>query len=551
MILATFWTSVLGVVAFILILSLIVLIHEGGHFIFARRAGILCYEFSIGMGPLIWSKKIGETMYSIRAIPIGGYVSMAGEEVESDPLLGCDECQFILKNGKVKQIIIDKKSHQYDDLDIYKVIKYDLIGTKEETPGELFLTVESEDGVQTTYEVLPNAAITYTKKQTLQIATYNRNFSNKTVGQRFLSVFAGPMMNFVLAIVLFFIIGLVQGYPDASITTISNVEKNTPAYNAGLRDGDTILYIGNETDVPESMYFDEWADISYALDNISKGNIKGYEYQGFVNVIYKRGETIHTTKAYPYVFIQGIQLALQVNDNNNDLIVGEYLNNNKDSLAYKAGLRKGDRIVSVDGQKLADRQALLAYFNSADSQEDFTYEIEYVKEGASSVTKTTIDGYSNNVLIDQGGTPTKVQLYITAEYKTNVVKLLYMPFVQTGDAALLIFRTLGALITDKSVGISDLSGPIGILDATVKITSQGTLSLVSWAAIISVNLGFMNILPVPALDGGRLAFIAYEAITKKKPSPKVENRIHTIGFVILMIFFVFVSLGDVIKLIFK
>ena len=99
-----FWQVVLGIIVFILILGLIVLVHEGGHFFFAKRAGILCYEFSIGMGPLLWQKKIGETSYSIRLIPIGGFVSMAGEEIEMNPLTGYNFVKLHIEDGKVVEI---------------------------------------------------------------------------------------------------------------------------------------------------------------------------------------------------------------------------------------------------------------------------------------------------------------------------------------------------------------------------------------------------------------------------------------------------------------
>ena len=96
-----FWTYVIGIFVFALILGIIVLLHEGGHFIMAKRAGIMCYEFAIGMGPVIYQKKKGETVYSFRAIPIGGFVSMAGEEVESNILKGYHRCQLIVNNGIV------------------------------------------------------------------------------------------------------------------------------------------------------------------------------------------------------------------------------------------------------------------------------------------------------------------------------------------------------------------------------------------------------------------------------------------------------------------
>ena len=120
-----------------------------------------------------------------------------------------------------------------------------------------------------------------------------------------------------------------------------------------------------------------------------------------------------------------------------------------------------------------------------------------------------------------------------------------MPFVQTGESFTMIFKTLGALFTDSSVGVDDLSGPVGIFDLLKNATKNGTLF--TWAAIISVNLGFMNLIPLPALDGGRLAFMVYEGITRRKPNAKVENIIHSIGFILLMGLMLYVTFNDVLR----
>ena len=115
--------SAIGIFAFVIILGIIVLIHEGGHFLFARRAKILCHEFSIGMGPLIWKTKKGETIYAIRGIPIGGYVAMAGEEVEQDYLKDVKEVKLDLdEKGRVTRIILDVDNDAFNDLPKYKLV---------------------------------------------------------------------------------------------------------------------------------------------------------------------------------------------------------------------------------------------------------------------------------------------------------------------------------------------------------------------------------------------------------------------------------------------
>ncbi len=120
-----------------------------------------------------------------------------------------------------------------------------------------------------------------------------------------------------------------------------------------------------------------------------------------------------------------------------------------------------------------------------------------------------------------------------------------MPWVQTGQSITSIVKTLGLIFSNSRIGVDDLSGPVGIFTILKSAVQQG--SLFTWMAVLSVNLGFVNLLPLPALDGGRLAFLVYEAITKKKPNAKVENIIHTVGFVLLMGLMVFICFNDVLR----
>ena len=542
-----FWTYVIGFIVAALILGLIVTLHEGGHFIMAKRAGIMCYEFAIGMGPVIYQWRKGETVYSIRAIPIGGFVSMAGEEIESNMLTGYTKCQLVFEKDKVSKIIVDKK--QFDDeKTVYEIIKNDLIGTKEQLEDELYIDVK-EGEKEFHYIVKRDAIVHFPKKQTYQIAPYERNFVNKPIGARFLAVFAGPAMNFILAIVVFFILGLCRGYIDPSATYVDNIGKETPAYTAGLRDGDKILYIGTTDlkDVTKDMYFDEWADISNALLACANGENK--DYQGSVNILYERDDKVYSTIAYPNSYINtiGIYFLHSETDNNNLVIDHSTID----------GVKKEDVLVSVNGVEFKDRAEALAYFFSDASQENFKYEVVINQKGKNNTF--IVNGMSLSVLSDYDIAPSKVQIEFSAEYQRNFLKNLYMPFVETGESTLLVFRTLRALIFDKSVGIKDLSGPIGIFQATANIIDVrdadgnfdlggSIMSVLSWIGMLTVNIGLLNIIPLPALDGGRIAFIAYEAITRKKPNAKVENTIHNIGLFLFMALFVVVALNDILRI---
>lgn len=560
---------IIGLLAFIIILSLIIVIHEGGHFFFAKKAGILCYEFALGMGPVITQKRKNETTYSLRAIPLGGYVSMAGEEIDADLLKDVKEVKLEFEGQIVTRIIVDVKNPKFQDLQTYKLLKYDLIGTKEAKPDELYIKVildaEDEDPRkqelnEEQFVVSRDAMIYYKKNEELQIAPYDRSFTNKKLGARFMTVFAGPLMNFVLAWVIFIVIGLIGGYANEDATIINDVTKDTPAYIAGLRDGDEIIKIGTY-EKNDGTNLTKWNDVSSALDYIANG--KASSYDGTVEVTYIRDNKTYTTKVFPNTLIYSIELVFQTNTADetkaNLPYVGSYSDNatNKKTKAYLAGLRDGDLITKIEEietknqTEISTKYDVLKWFANYERKNIKGEDVRITVLRGEETKTFDIESYSSDLLESQNVAKTKVQLGISPGYKFNFLKLLYMPLVQTKDAALLVFDTLKLLFTDKTVNIDDLSGPIGIFSIIKQSVSQGLLSVLNWAAIISVNVGLMNLLPLPALDGGRLAFLIYEAITKKRPNPKVENIIHGIGFALLMALFVFVAFNDVIRLFFR
>lgn len=541
---------VIGLIAFILVLSIIVIIHEMGHFLMARRAKVLCYEFSIGMGPLIWKKKKGETVYAIRCIPIGGFVSMAGEEIEQDFLSGVKKVKLEFDdNQRITRIICDVDDPKFENVQTYQLGTYDLSGTLEGKPDELFLSVIDENDTETKYIVNRDAVLYFNKKQEMQIAPLNRNFVSKTVGQRFLAVFAGPFMNFVLALFIYFILGIVQGYPNTNSTKIDEVTSNAPIFEK-LSEGDKILEINNNV-------VSKWSDISTIL---GKYATTAEEFDGTIIIKYetKNGEVKQTETIYPLISIYAVELNLDTEQclKNNKVIVGEYGSNNDKTKSYKAGLRKGDIITNIkfkngdNSKDINDFKDILKYFNEDFMKESNDVVITYERDGKSD--SATIETYSQKLLSSQGITSTKVQIGCSPLYEFNFGKLMYMPWVQTGESCIGIFKTLGLLFTDSSVNIDDFSGPVGIFSLVKssidgKNFGQAILTLLSLMAFLSVNIGFVNLLPLPALDGGRLAFIIFEGITRKKPSPKVENIIHTIGFLLLMALFVFISFSDILR----
>lgn len=537
--------TILGVIVFILVLGIIVLIHEAGHFLIAKKSGILCHEFSIGMGPLIWQTKKGETMFSIRAIPFGGYVAMAGEEVEFDALKDVKNVKVIIDNDRINKIIINLDNPKYESLPVYKILSYDLSGTLDGKEDELYLELESEDGAVNTYIVDRCAMMNVTKKEELQIAPKNRTFAYKPFWNRFFSVLAGPLMNFVLAVIVFFIMGVSFGYADTSSTKVAEV--SGPALIAGIENGDTIYSINGTT-------LSDWNDLSNTLADVAKGN--GITDQGLIEVVYldasNNNEKV-TTIIEPQVFIYSVEMVLKYDKEtpDNKVIVGDYGAQMGETKAGKAGLLPGDEILKLNDTEIDGIDDILAYFNSFTEAKKVTFYVNRTKEdGTVESMSFDVDTYSADMLDTSSIPQTKVMMGVSTGSSRSFVKSLYMPWVQTGEASLQIFKTLGLFFKKGSgVKLTDLSGPVGILNLFTQLVKgeDAFYQILYWTGLLSVNIGLINLLPLPALDGGRLAFLAYEGITKKKPTPKVENTIHNIGFILLMGLFVVILISDFIK----
>src|SRR5690625_2821113 len=230
--------------------GLLVFVHEWGHLIFAKRAGMLAREFAIGFGPKVISFTRNETLYTIRLLPIGGYVRVAGDDPEIIDLkpghhIGLEFNEL----GKVNKIIVNNKD-KHPDARLIEVESVDL-------DHELYIKgydVGDDINQLETFSVDERAFFLMDERET-QIAPYDRQFASKSVGQRAMQLFAGPMMNFILAIVLFVIIGLVQGIP-ADRAIIGEVQPDSPAENAGLQAGDEVIQMDG-TSVTSWLEFTE------------------------------------------------------------------------------------------------------------------------------------------------------------------------------------------------------------------------------------------------------------------------------------------------------
>ena len=239
------------VVSFLLIFGTLVFVHELGHLIFAKRAGILCREFAIGFGPKVFSFTKNETVYTIRLLPIGGFVRMAGEDQEMvDIKPGYRVGLKFDRDGQVIKIILNNKD-KYRDIKVIEVEEVDL-------EHKLLLRgfEDEDDSVIQTFEVHPKAVIVQDGIEN-QIAPYDRQFNSKTLWQRTMTIFAGPMMNFVLAVVIFAIIAGIAGvYVDDA--RLGELTDDGVAIAAGLKENDEVQSI-------DGAEISSWKDIEQEI----------------------------------------------------------------------------------------------------------------------------------------------------------------------------------------------------------------------------------------------------------------------------------------------
>lgn len=414
-----------SIIAIIVIFGLLVFIHELGHLLLAKRAGILCREFAIGFGPKLFSYKKGETVYTIRLLPLGGFVRMAGEDPETFELKPGQKIKIETNEEDfVTKIVVNQKNK-------YPALKEVIVEQSDLEKDLLISAYEEADDRMTTYNVHPKCEYVV-DGQHFQIAPLDRQFGSKTVLQRFLAIFAGPFMNFLLAFVIMFIFGMIYGSPSKE-AVIGNLSEDGAAAEAGLKVGDKVVAIdGNEVK--------NW-------DELTK-------------------------------------------------IIQEHPN---ETLLFS---------VERDGK---------TFDVPVTPKERLNYKGE--KEGFIGI------GY---------------------ERVTSIIGSLEFGFDTTLYYTKAIFTGLKMLITGQ-VSLNHLSGPVGIYNYTDEAAKQGMATLMQWTAMLSVNLGLINLLPLPALDGGRLMFILLEGIRGKPIDPQKESLVHFIGFAFLMLLMIVVTWNDIQK----
>ncbi|MFW6410319.1 MAG: RIP metalloprotease RseP, partial [Halanaerobiales bacterium] len=353
------------IVSFVLVLGLLIFVHEFGHFITAKKSDIRVEEFALGFGPRLFSRQKGETIYSLRAIPLGGFCNMTGEF----------------------------------------------------PPDE-----DADEEEKKTYEMAQKAG---------------RTFNQKSLLKRFLVIFMGPLMNFLLAIIIFAMIFSFFGIPvdNSQSTTIGELIPERPASEAGFRAGDEIVRVDGQS-------VDTWEEMSSIVSQSA-----------------------------------GEEITIE--------------------------LKRNEEIISKNIEPVEDKE-----------------------------TGQGVIGVYPEVVRE----------------KLGPFKAIGYGVLQTGQTIVAIFAGFAQMISQRSA--ADLGGPIMIASIVGQAARVGMANLLNWTAFISINLGILNLLPVPALDGGRLVFIIIEAIRGKPISPEKEGYVHFIGFVLLMILMVFIIYQDLMRSLF-
>jgi len=406
-------------VTFIIVFGIIVVVHEYGHLFFAKRAGILVREFSIGMGPKIFAHQAKDgTFYSIRILPLGGYVRMAGWGDDTTEIKKGTPASLMIVENQVVKINLSERVTLENSVPML-VTEYDF---------EEALFIEGEVfGETKRYSVDHDATIIEADGTELRIAPRDVQYQSASVLGKILTNFAGPLNNFILGIIAFIIITFMQGGVPSNTNQIGQVQSGTPAYSAGLQSKDKIQAVNGEK------------------------------------------------------------------------------TNNWEEVVQRIGANDGSEI-KLDIERAGATKTL---------------ELKPEK----------IDG--------------RYRIGITQTIKTGFLDKLTGGFTQAANATTLIFKALGNLIAQPS--LDKLGGPVAIYDLSGQAAREGLLSVIALLAMLSINLGIVNLIPIPVLDGGKIVLNIVEALRGKPLSQEKEGILTLVGLVFMVVLMIAVTWNDILR----
>lgn len=524
---------IINFVAFVFSLGLIVALHELGHFFFAKRAKILCHEYAVGMGPILWSKRKGETLYAIRAIPIGGFVSMAGEQIESSLIEKGQTIGLNFEGELVSEIVFGQAKKV--DLEM-QVESFELYDKNEEG-----LFIEGiVDGVMRFYSVKKDAFYILNEKKKLQITPYNRSFESKSLWQRFLTIFGGPAMNFVLAFFLFLIVASIQGKPLNS-NKLGAVIENNPAALSDFEKGDVITEIGG-------IAINDWTDISEAFQTLNGAEL--------VTIKFLRDNQAMQVNLYPRIDINAMGISnYYVEELNGNDVYGVKLSNNGAIVGTSYGIaedkfKMNDIITNIRfGTNSYTITNWADLVDAIETEAGGNAVVTITRTGVVDPIEVSLPVWEDDVLASQGVDPSRTTIGISPYTSFDLGYAFTSGFTGIGNSVNQVIAVLGLLFGGSDqISVSSLSGPVGIFNIVGQYARQGVAAFLYFVAFLSVNIGVMNLLPIPALDGGRLVFLGIEAVTRKPLNRKVENTANNVMFVLLLALFVYVTFFDILRL---
>ena len=412
----------------IVLLGFLIFIHELGHFTVAKLCKVKVNEFAIGFGPTIWKKQGKETKYALRLIPLGGFVSMEGEDEESN-----------------------------------------------------------EEG----------------------------SFSKASIPRRMAIVVAGATVNIIFAVIVYFILVSTSG------TFISNEIDNTiegyAAKEAGLESGDRIVKIN-----------DEEIKSKYDLDEVMEKN-NGEE----LNIQVQRDDEILDFNVKP-TEVKSKVTGIYLDDE------AKIITMDKGSSAEKAGIENNDEILKINGQDVnGSSDKVIEILNQEqmeNTNEDNNEPIKItVKRGNAEVTLDLVPEIVSNYYLG-----------INMKYaKDSLINRCINGWMETKVFVFSIFDNLKQLFTGN-VGLDQMMGPVGISE--VVANTNGFREFIEMMALISLSLGVTNLLPIPALDGGKLLILLIELVRRKPLKQQTEINIQLIGFAILIGIFLMVTYNDILRI---
>jgi regulator of sigma E protease len=426
-----------SILAFIFVLGVLIFVHELGHFLMARRIGVRVLTFSLGFGPKLLTFKRGDTEYCVSAIPLGGYVKMAGENAEDSRTGASDE------------------------------------------------------------------------------------FLSKTKWQRFQVLIMGPVMNLALAVVVMALV-LYQGAPvpayESQPVEVGTVMVDSVAARADIRPGDRILQV-NGVDVPT------WE--RFSMEVVPRANRE-------ITLLIERDGRAEERRVVPSPFgkyeMGDIGVLPKVRPQITAVSPG--------LPAAEAGIQAHDAIVGVDGQRDLDYEQVLERIKNSEGR-PMVFELDR----AGQIVSVTVTPRMVDDVLRIGANIYSFELRTIEPGPFEAVKLSVK---QNWDWSALIFQTLAGLVT-RDTSVKQLMGPVAIADLSGTAAEQGWIPLFTLMAMISLNLGLLNLMPIPVLDGGHIAILALEGVSRRDLSIKVKEKMLLAGFVLLLMLMVTVIYNDLTR----